>query len=78
VAPGFDFTPPAVVQRIKAVSGMRRNVLHGESSRRTRIGDARSKARFPAVLTSRSEPLPSVPMLATDAIARPFLIGGRR
>lgn len=60
VAPGFDFTPPAVVQPIKAVCGMRRNVLHGESSRRTRIGDARSKARFPAVLTSRSEPLRAV------------------
>jgi len=32
---------------------MRRNVLHDESSRRTRAADARRKARFSAVLTSR-------------------------
>jgi hypothetical protein len=55
---GFGFTPPAVARRIEAVSGMRRNVLHDESSRRTRASNARSKARFPAVLTTRSERLP--------------------
>jgi hypothetical protein len=75
VAPGFDFTPPAVVQRIKAVSGMRRNVLHDESSRRTCIGDARSKARFPAVLTNRSEALRLIP---TASIARALLSGAKR
>jgi hypothetical protein len=66
---GFDFTPPAASQRIKADSGTRRNVLHDESSRRTHAGDARSKARFPAMLTNRSEPLPLIP---TVVIARPF------
>jgi hypothetical protein len=50
-------------------SGTRRNVLHDESSRRTHLGDTRSKARFPAMLTSRSEPLPLIP---TVVIAWPF------
>ncbi|WCM19511.1 hypothetical protein NDK50_19165 [Paraburkholderia bryophila] len=55
MALGFDFTPLAVGPGRQAVSGLRRNVLHDESSRRAHVGDARRKARFPAVLSSRCE-----------------------
>ncbi|QQC63303.1 hypothetical protein [Paraburkholderia ginsengisoli] len=66
---GFRFHAAAAIQRIEAVCGTRRNVLHGESSRRIGGGDARSKARFPALLTRRSEWLPLVPTASTAANA---------
>lgn len=55
--------------KAQAIVDMRRNVLHDGSSRRTRAADARRKARFSAVLTSRCR------RLQTVAAARPCFPG---
>jgi hypothetical protein len=50
-------------------AGMRRNVLQDESSRRPHLSDARRKARFSTVLTTRFEWFPAL------SIARNFFPG---